>query len=169
MTPYSQLSGTIGKSGTLERGSLMGSKQVGTPLWRTRPSMNRLARSYLKALACCASTVIVSGLAVSQAHADSLPPTPAIGTVAERSQLPPSPPEIVSGALNSSTPDTKASPERSRRRLRRLRGIPLEPKAPFCRSRGVGVRQSTNGRSDERGDGGRGVPPVQEPRDHQEH
>ena len=111
MTPYSQLSGTIGKSGTLERGSLMGSKQVGTPLWRRRPSMNRLARSYLKALACCASTVIVSGLAVSQAHADSLPPTPAIGTVAERSQLPPSPPEIVSGALNSSTPDTKASPD----------------------------------------------------------
>jgi hypothetical protein len=72
--------------------------------------MNRLARSYLKALACCASTVIVSGLAVSQAHADSLPPTPAIGTVAERSQLPPSPPEIVSGALNSRLLRTQSSP-----------------------------------------------------------
>jgi hypothetical protein len=58
--------------------------------------MNRMTRSHLKAVACCASMAIVSGLAVSPAHAGPRPPSsPGAG------QLRPGLPEIASDALSS--------------------------------------------------------------------
>jgi hypothetical protein len=69
-----------------------------------------MLRRCLKALACCASTVAVSGVVVSVAHADPVPPAPPAPSMSV-AQLPPSPPEIVSGPLTSSTAGSTASPD----------------------------------------------------------